>query len=203
MMAICIKKDRLHELHLVLDYCLHKNIERLVILLLGDYIQHEEGLRKILDTIYHHCFWSVHLIHEGLPYDMTINDLKNIFKDYPLLKSESCLDLQIEGTLTKLIFRSDDAESFGWDDEGYSHLLEIARGPAFYISAVEHPSGDDYWDTWGKSAWHLSSIKDNYLLYMDDGEIVLIEMDHQLHVYAFLPDHGELVCHQEIKCLQL
>lgn len=185
ILVMCIEKQGLKELSQVIKYGEEHAVERLVLLLFNHYIIHEKGLRELLKVLPSEPNFPIHLIHLGLGYNMSVNDYKRVFSEYPNYKLENELLLDVDGFNGKLSFNSNDMESNHWDDEGYETILKQAKGPDFYFTSVELPKSSGYMSEWGESAWRLSQKEDNYLIYMADSHVLEIEINNQyIDVYS-------------------
>lgn len=84
-----------------------------------------------------------------LGYNMSVNDYKRIFSEYPCYKLENELLLDVDGYEGKLSFNSNH-----WDNQGYETVLKRANGKDFYFTSVELSKGRSYHDEWEKVLGH-------------------------------------------------
>lgn len=189
LVVTSISKNNIQILPKVIEYCEQYQIKQLVILLFGeiygkDSIVEKDGLRQLVSSLPLNPSIDIHIIREGLGYNLSPNDYKEVFKNTSY-KVET--QYKYQWNQYQLIFTSNNIEDCMWDDQYFMTLQKQASSDSsIKITAVYKPVENDYLSQWGKSAWKLSQNMSSTLIYLDDGDI--IEFD-DLNVYKLLYNH--------------
>ena len=176
--VISISKKNISLIFKVIEYCNVNYINELVILLFGDVygnnsIVEKDGLIKLVKALPKQSDIDIHIVREGLGYNLSMNDYKDIFHDtgYCIESSYSCKYYNYT-----LHFYSNNMEDCYWDDQYFSKLQDQSISLSdIKISAVYKPTDDSYLSEWGKSAWKLSENMNSKLLYLDDGDVIIFD----------------------------
>lgn len=174
IVASSISRKNIPLLKQTIMFCESKGVDELIILLHGEIsgqnsIVEKNGLRELIEELVKHSRINIHLVREGLGFNLSVKDYNEIFSN---------TRYHIETTYTckwddyNLTFQSNNQEDFYWNDQFFSDLQKQAKEhSSIRVSSVDKPNHH----FWGEDAWKLSTQMDSKLLYLEDGDTVLFD----------------------------